>query len=435
MTRTYAYNTAVISAIATAQGAGGIAIVRMSGEGVLDIAHAMCPVAFFEPNRMYPAEIDAGTLKDRGLVVYFAAPRSFTGEDVVEFHCHGGNEIARAVLRRTVALGARLAERGEFTKRAFLNGKLSLSAAEGMADMINARSEAEVRAGYSLYGEKLAREGRRMQALLKTALASVEADLDYPEEDLNLQSRTEIEGTMSEIEASLSRLLAQYSAGRRLKDGVRVAIVGRPNAGKSSLFNALLGYGRAIVSETAGTTRDTVEESLTIRGVRFVLTDTAGLREGEDDIEREGIRRAGQAMEASDLILYLKEEGDAPVFPAGTPVITVGAKCDLGAKAGCDLSVSSLTGEGLDALRALMYERGFGRENDGAFLMEERHYRALGRARASAHTACEMIRGGLPPELYAEELRAAYTALGEITGETASEAVIAEIFEKFCVGK
>lgn len=435
MAKTYAYNTTVISAIATAQGPGGVAIVRMSGEGALSIARRMCTREQFEPYRMVPALIDGGTLRDFGLVVYFKAPRSFTGEDVVEFHVHGGTEIAHAVLARTVELGARLAERGEFTKRAFLNGKLSLSAAEGMADMINARSEAEVRAGFLLYGEKLSAEGKRLQALLKTALAGVEADLDYPEEDLNAQSRTEVGHTMSAILSSLNALLGQFRAGKRLKEGVRVAIVGRPNAGKSTLFNALLGYGRAIVSDTAGTTRDTVEESISLHGVRFVLTDTAGLRESDDALEQEGIRRAEGAIRSADLILYLKEEGDEVDFPAQTPVITVGAKCELGRKEGCELYVSAHTGEGMEELRELLYARGFGRENDGAFLIEERHHRALERARTAAAAAKQAIEEGLPPELYAEELRAAYAALGEITGETATEAVIAEIFEKFCVGK
>ena len=435
LTKTYAYNTTVISAIATAQGPGGVAIVRMSGEGALQIARAMCGRETFEPNRMYPAEIDGGTLKDFGLVVWFKAPRSFTGEDVVEFHCHGGSEIARAVLKRTLALGARLAGRGEFTKRAFLNGKLSLSAAEGMADMINASSEAEVRAGYLLYGETLANSVRRMQAQIMEALAGVEADLDFPEEDLNASSRAQTEATMSEVEASLSSLLGQYRAGRRVKDGVRVAIAGRPNAGKSSLFNALLGYGRTIVSPAAGTTRDTVEETLLIHGVRFLITDTAGLRESGDAVEQEGIRRAEQAIRAADLIVYLKEEGDEPCFPAQTPVVTVGAKCDVKRETGCEIYVSSRTGEGIEALKECIYTRGFGRENDGAFLMEERHFGALKRAHAGAVSALGAIRGGLPPELYAEELRAAYSALGEITGETATEAVVSAIFEKFCVGK
>ncbi len=424
----------VISAIATAEGRGGVAIIRMSGEGALAIARKMFSrTGEFVPNRMYPGEIDGGAFRDYGLLVYFAPPKSFTGEEVVEFHCHGGREIAHGILRRTLALGARLAERGEFTKRAFLNGKLSLSAAEGMADMINADSEAQIRAGYLLYGEKLATECRRMQAALRTALASVEVDIDYPEEDLNPRSRTEIEHTMSEIDASLSNLMKEYAVGKKLKEGIRVVICGRPNAGKSSLLNALLGYDRAIVSDLAGTTRDTVEGQLSIRGVLFHLTDTAGLRASADRIESEGVRRAEQAMRAADVIVYLKE-GEPPAFPAGTPVITVGAKCDLVRREGCDVLVSSKTGEGLEALKDLLYARGYGREGD-VMLMEERHYRAFERAEHAAADALAAVKAGLPPELYAEDLRRAYAALGELTGETASEDVVNEIFEKFCVGK
>ncbi len=423
----------IISAIATAEGRGGIAVVRMSGAGSLDIARKMVRRKEFVPNMLYAGEIDCGAFKDFGMCVYFRAPHSFTGEDVVEFHTHGGREIARGVLRRTLELGARLAERGEFTKRAFLNGKLSLSAAEGMAEMINAESEAQVRAGYLLYGEKLTEEGRRLQQKIRACLASVDADLDYPEEDLNTESRMQIAGTMSEIERSLCDLLAQYKAGRKIRDGVNVAICGNPNAGKSSLFNALVGYDRAIVSSIAGTTRDTVEGNIEIEGVLFRLTDTAGLREGGDPIEKEGIRRAELAISSADVILHLKED-DAPVFPEGVPVITVGAKCDLIRREGCDVLVSALTGEGLDALKGLLYERGFGRER-GVFLLEERHYRAAEEAKEAVGAALKAAEGGLAPELYAEDLQRAFTALGEFSGESTAEAVIHEIFDKFCVGK
>lgn len=426
----------VISAISTAEGRGGIAVVRMSGEGCLEIARKMFSrKGEFVPNMMYAGTIEAGSFCDFGMCVYFRAPKSFTGEDSVEFHCHGGQEIARGILRRTVELGARLAERGEFTKRAFLNGKLSLSAAEGMADMINASSEAEIRAGFLLYGEKLTGEGKRLQGLIKTALAGVEADVDFPEEDLNADSRTETGHTMSEVEASLSALCAQYSAGRKIKNGVVVAICGKPNAGKSTLFNALLGYDRAIVSDIAGTTRDTVEGAIEICGVLFRLIDTAGIRQSVDAIEQEGVRRAERAIAAADLILYLKEEGARAELPEGIPVITVGAKCDLGRKEGCDVIVSAVTGEGMETLKKLMFERGYGRENGEAYLMEERHYRAAERALEAVKRALSAIRGGLPPELYAEDMRQAYAELGLLSGETASENVIAEIFSKFCVGK
>lgn len=426
----------LISAIATAEGRGGVSIVRVSGEGALSLAEKMfLRKVDFVPNTMYPGEIDCGDFTDYGMCVWFRAPKSFTGEDVVEFHLHGGTEIARGALARTFALGARLAERGEFTKRAYLNGKLSLAAAEGMADMINAQSRAEVRAGYALYGEKLTREGARLQDKLKNCLASVDADVDYPEEELNRDSRAEIAALLEEVEGELRALTGQYRAGKKIKGGVNVALCGRPNAGKSALFNALLGYDRAIVSSEAGTTRDVVEGTVEIRGVLFRITDTAGLREGESEIEREGIRRAENAIRAADVVVYLKEDGDCIDLPSDVPCITVGAKRDLCEKQDCDVLVSAVTGEGMDELKNLLYEAGYGNGNEEIFLLEERHYRAALEALSAAEAASAAVKGGLPAELYAEDLMRAWRALGEISGETATEAVIGEIFEKFCVGK
>lgn len=426
--------TDIISAVATAEGRGGVAIVRMSGAGALEIARRMFSrKGEYTPNFMYAGEIDCGAFTDYGMCVYFRAPKSFTGEDTVEFHCHGGREIARAVLKRTIDLGARAALRGEFTKRAFLNGKLSLSAAEGMADMIDAESEAQVRAGYSLYTEKLTNEGKRLQALLTECLAGIDADLDYPEEDLNADTRAEVIKKLKEVGEALDRLLGQYRTGRKIKNGVNVALCGKPNAGKSSLFNALLGCDRAIVSSVAGTTRDTVEGTVELYGVLFRLTDTAGLRESSDEVEREGIRRAEKALLSADLIVYLKEDGDQPDFPAGTPVICVGAKSDITRKTECDVIVSARTGEGLEELKELIFEKGYGRESD-VCLMEERHYQAAKEAREAVAAAQE---GAVfaPAEIYAEDVKRAWTALGTLSGETATEEIISEIFEKFCVGK
>ena len=215
----------LISAIATAQGAGGVAIVRVSGDGALSLAKKMFSrKGEFEPNHLYPGRIDGGAISDYGMCVYFRAPRSFTGEDTVEFHCHGGIEIARAVLQRTLDLGARPAEAGEFTRRAFLNGKLSLSAAEGLGDMISARSEAQVKAGYLLYGEKLTAEGKRLQGLIKECLAMVDADVDYPEEDLSAVTGEEVDARLSTVEEALAALLKQYRAGRRIREGVNAGV-------------------------------------------------------------------------------------------------------------------------------------------------------------------------------------------------------------------
>ncbi len=425
----------LISAIATASGAGGVAIVRMSGEGALGVAKKMFSRrGEYVPNVLYPGVIDAGAFRDRGMCVYFRAPRSFTGEDVVELHCHGGSEIARGVLQRTLELGARLAQRGEFTRRAYLNGKLSLSAAEGLGEMIAASSQAQVRAGYLLYNETLTKLGCALQAQLTECLAQVDADLDYPEEDLTAHSRADIAARLDGLCAQLEGLLGQYRAGRKISSGVRVAIVGAPNAGKSSLLNALLGYDRAIVSDIPGTTRDYNEGTLSIGGVNFLLTDTAGLRESGDAVEREGVRRAREAIRSADIIVWLKDEAPAPDFPEGTPVITVGAKSDLVRRRDCDIVLSSVTGEGLAQLKEMLYERGFGRENEGVFLLSERHYRAAQAALEAARAARAAVESA-PPELYAEDIRRAWESLGAISGETANEKVIDEIFSKFCVGK
>ena len=425
----------LISAISTASGRGGVAIVRVSGTGALALAKKMFShKGEYLPNMLYPGEIDCGSFKDYGMCVYFRAPKSFTGEEVVEFHCHGGQEIARGILKKTFSLGARAAQRGEFTKRAFLNGKLSLSAAEGMAEMINAESLSQIRAGYSLYTESLTDEGKRLQAVLQTCLASIDADVDYPEEDLNADSRIELSEKLKDTAQSLENLLKTYRAGKKIRTGVTVALCGAPNAGKSSLLNALLGYEKAIVSDEAGTTRDIVEGNLEIKGVLFRLVDTAGLRESDHAIEREGIRRAEKAIAAADVIVYLKEDGEDFAVPADTPCITVGAKCDLKRRTDCDVVLSSLTGEGLEAFRELLYSRGYGQESD-VFLLEERHYRAVKDAAEAVFAARSAVESGLPAELYAEDVKRAWESLGTISGETASETVITEIFEKFCVGK
>lgn len=427
----------LISAIATAQGAAGVAVIRVSGEGALSLAKKMFSrKGEFIPNMLYAGTIDCGEFSDYGMCVYFRAPRSFTGEDTVEFHCHGGTEIARGVLRRTIALGARAAERGEFTRRAFLNGKLSLSAAEGLADMISAESQAQARAGFLLYGEKLTEEGKRLQDLLKECLAGVDADVDYPEEDLSADTREAVGKTLCDIGAALGSLLSQYRAGRKIKSGVNVAICGRPNAGKSSLLNALTGSDRAIVSSVPGTTRDIVEGTLELGGVLFHLVDTAGLRESPDAIEQEGIRRAEKAIKAADVVLFLEEEGSVlPELSAGTELIRVASKSDIRPSQGCDVAVSSVTGEGLEQLKELLFERGFGRGNDGAFLLEERHYAAVSEAYGAVNDALAAIRDGAPAELYAEDIKRAWVALGTLSGETASEEIVSEIFSKFCVGK
>ena len=247
----------IIAAVSTPPGRGGVAVVRLSGAGALGIAEKMfapsgrTPVRGFEPYRMYPGSADCGAFRDFGLCVYFKAPHSFTGEDVVEFHCHGGTAITRGILKRAVSLGARLAERGEFTKRAFLNGKLSLASAEGLVDMINGESDAQVRAGYMLYSERLTGKVRTLQGELTEILAGIDADIDFPEEDIEHTDLKDVHEKIDHIAGELAALSATYGVGKKVKEGVSVVLAGRPNTGKSSVLNALLGADKAIVSSVA----------------------------------------------------------------------------------------------------------------------------------------------------------------------------------------
>ncbi len=440
-----------IAAVSTPAGRGGVAVIRLSGDSPLAVAEQMflprgnTRVKDFQPYRMYPGEIVAEHFKDFGLCVYFKAPHSFTGEDVVEFHCHGGTSIARGILSRALSLGCRGAERGEFTKRAFLNGKLSLSSAEGLIDMINGESEAEVRAGYMLYGETLKNEADGLQAEITDILAGIDADMDFPEEDIEHTDLSDIAVRLKKLSAKLSSLTASYGTGRKIKQGVRVVIAGRPNTGKSSLLNALLQAEKAIVSSVPGTTRDAVEGTLEIEGVRFNLYDTAGIRESENEIENIGIARARALIDGADLILFVLDgsekmsEEDEEIYRqvADKPKIVVSNKNDLQGEGGekCDIRVSAKTGENIAALRAMMLEKSMaGYDTDAAFLIEKRHYDALACALAEINEAVSLC-GNVPLDLLGVHLKAAWDKLGEISGKTATEEIINEIFSKFCIGK
>lgn len=431
----------VISAISTAAGTGGVAIIRLSGEGSLAIAEKMFvpagKIKSFQPNVMYAGNIDGGDFTDFGMCVYFKAPKSFTGEDVVEFHCHGGVRIARGILSKTISLGARAAEKGEYTKRAFINGKLSLSSAEGMIDMINAESLASLRAGSMLYGEKLTAEIKQLQSALTDILAEIAADSDYPEEDLDGLNAEKIHASIEEAAKKLKKLSSTYACGKKIKDGVTVAICGKPNTGKSSLLNALLGYDKAIVSDEAGTTRDAVEGDLQINGVKYNLVDTAGIRERAGTVESIGIDRAKKIITSADVVISVTD-GNGETVPDGVTgsIIRVFNKCDLSSPKGeFDAVVSAKTGAGLEELKGLIAEKTVGELTlDKAYIIEERHYSALLRAEQSLNSAIENV-GIFTPDILAIDIKDAWDSLGEITGETANEQIINTVFEKFCVGK
>ena len=441
-----------ISAISTATGVGGVAIIRISGESPLEIAEKMfkplgkVAVQDFEPYKLYVGEINGGTFTDFGMCVYFKGPKSYTGEDMVEFHCHGGIAITQGILRKTFELGASPASKGEFTKRAFLNGKMSLSSCEGLIDMINSESVGEVKAGYYLYREKLTSKIIEMQNKLTYALAYINAGIDYPEEGVTEDNYDEIIDTVKQVKCEVEDIISHYGKGRKIKHGVKVALLGKPNTGKSSILNSILDYDKAIVSSIAGTTRDVVEGEIDVDGVRFNLYDTAGIRESVDEIESVGIRRSENVLKECDVCVVVLdgsrplEDDDLNVLKQtdGRERIVIVNKNDLNDNPGIkgDLYVSAKTGFNINLLKEELAKKAFGGKIDlnADFLTEERHLFALQRARDSL---CDAINAFsvTTADLCAIDITSAWSSLGEVSGETANEAIIDEIFSKFCVGK
>ncbi len=440
-----------IAAISTALVASGVAVIRISGDSPLSIAEKMflpagkTKVKDFEPYKMYVGEIVADGFNDFGLCVYFKGPKSFTGEDVVEFHSHGGIAITKGILSKILSLGARLANNGEFTKRAFMNGKLSLSSAEGLIDMINSESVSGVKAGYSLYREKLSNEVNSMQDEITDVLAQIDVDMDFPEEDLEQSSREQTVEVLDKTIERIDKLLSSYRLGRTLVNGVKVGIVGKPNTGKSSILNALLNYEKAIVSDVAGTTRDIVEGSIDINGVRFNFADTAGIRESDDKIEALGVGLSKKILLESDILLFVVDasqltDEDEAVYQLikDKNVLFAVNKTDKAnyTDARANVYVSAKEKINIDKLKALLFEKtvGSGVDLNGDYLCEERHYHALLRAKDKFINAKESA-SMVTLDLLAIDIKDSWDALGEISGRTATEEIINDIFSKFCVGK
>ena len=440
-----------ISAVATAPGTGGVAIIRLSGKEALNIASKMffplstVSVLDFEPYKMYVGEILGEGFKDNGMCVYFKAPKSFTGEDVVEFHCHGGIAITRGILNKTFELGARLATNGEFTKRAFLNGKLSLSSCEGLIDMINSESVAQIKSGFYLFKENLKNKIIDIQFQLTAVLAQIDANIDYPEEGLIEDSGEEIKNKLKQIFQELLKMADSYSAGKIVADGVKVALVGKTNTGKSSLLNTLTGENKAIVTNIAGTTRDVVENKILINGIKFNLYDTAGIRETDDVVERIGIERSNALIDSADLILFVteselltKDEEELLFKLKNKLVIRIINKNDLNqSNVNRDnmLSVSCKTGENINLLKEKLYILGAKNVNtDGEYITQKRHYYALKESIVALESAIDAI-DYMPLDLVSVDIKECWDKLGEITGTTASDDIINEIFSRFCVGK
>jgi tRNA modification GTPase len=441
-----------IAAIATPNGAGGIGVVRVSGPRVLEIADALIGKKP-EPRIVHFSifrDRDGYTI-DRGLAIYFVAPRSFTGEDILELHSHGSPVVLDLLLRQIYSLGARPARPGEFSERAFLNGKIDLVQAEAIADLISAGSESAARAAMrSLDGEFSKRVSALFDALVRLR-AWLEAALDFPEEEIDFLSAPQLTTELTSLRQNLSDLLAAAQRGAILRDGLHVVIVGRPNAGKSSLLNALAQSETAIVTAIPGTTRDVLREAIDVDGITLTLVDTAGLRDSNDEVEREGIRRAHAELARADVAILVTDSESATIdrqllthVAAGATPIIVHNKIDLGgesARAESDASgarhiyLSALSGPGLPLLRDELRRLGGATDAGiGSFSARTRHVTALRDVATHLQTAAEHLENRTG-ELAAEELRAAQHALGEITGEFRSDDLLGAIFSTFCIGK
>ena len=433
-----------VAAIATPAGRGGIGVVRLSGPGVAKIAAAVIGQLPEPRSATFCAFRDArGELVDEGVALYFPAPRSYTGEPVLELHGHGGPVVMQALLGACLDAGARLAEPGEFTRRAFLEGKLDLAQAEAVADLIDAASREAARSALrSLTGEFSEAVGA-LAAQLVELRALTEAMLDFPEEDVDSLHRDDAAARLAGVQRALDDLLAKSRQGSLLRSGVHVVLAGRPNVGKSSLLNRLAGEERAIVTPIAGTTRDALREPIQIGGVPLMVVDTAGLRASVDVVERMGIERAQRELERADLVLAVFEAGkpaDAlEGLPQGVARIDVYNKVDLApgfrpsGSGNRAVAISARTGEGIDLLRAAILEAvGWVSAGESVFLARERHLRAFESARVHLEAARRELQRS---ELFAEELRLAHQALGSITGEFTADDLLGEIFSRFCLGK
>lgn len=458
------YEETTIAAIATAPGEGGIGIVRISGRDAAAVADRVFrrkrggSFRDAEPWRLYYGHVvQDGAVIDEGLAVYMKGPRSYTGEDVVEIQIHGSMEALRQTLQLALAAGAVLAERGEFTKRAFLNGRLDLSQAEAVMDVITARGSAALTQAESHLAGALSRYVRAVRERLKDLITRLEVTIDYPEEDLEDLTREEIRQGLADIEGPMAALLARSERGRIIREGLRTAIVGRPNAGKSSLLNALLQEDRAIVTDIPGTTRDTIEESLRIGGVPLVLMDTAGLRRTESQVERMGIERARRSMERADLVLAVldgsrpmeAEDRELLTFIRDRQALVILNKSDLpqvitaenvAALAGSVpvIPLSAKCGQGIDGLEEALRALTAGQDADAGrelFLTNLRHVELVRRALEAVRRAREADEAALPADCIVVDLTESWHLLGEITGDAVDDELISSIFSRFCVGK
>jgi len=443
-----------VAAVATPPGMGAVSLIRVSGPGARAIvAGIFRPVgrAGEVPRvQRFGRIVDRqGDALDEVLVTWFRAPSSFTGEDVVEIACHGGMTVTRSILDLLYLHGAEPAEPGEFSRRAFFNGKIDLTQAEAIMDLIAARSELAVKAANQQLAGRLGEEIESLRLDLVGLVAHVEAWIDFPEEDIDPGSVEMLTRRLGEIRTTIGRWLATAERGRMLREGVRTVIAGAPNAGKSSLLNVLLGFDRAIVNEVAGTTRDTVEETVIVAGVPVRLIDTAGIREGGDEVEREGIRRSLRHIEEADLVLHVIDGSDSAgmagelELPGSLRVIRILNKADR------PLHPDWKTSDGLSfschdpdaggrlsrAIEEALGDTGGGFDSANLVAINARHQHRLNRAGEALDRAGQSLAAGESPEFVALDLREALDEIGEVTGKTDVEEILGEIFSTFCIGK
>lgn len=445
-----------ICAISTPIGVGGISVIRLSGKDSLEIINKILekPLVSIEPRKMMLKTIKTSNFCDNCLVVYFKAPFSYTGEDIVEIHCHGGIFITNEILKSLTDNGATLAENGEFTKRAFLNGKLSLDKAEGVIDMINAESESQLKAGYNLLSGKLTTLIKQKQNVLTDILAELEVSLDYPEHDIEY---TTLENFKLKIESLLKEIVEiknTSKTGMIIKNGINIALLGAPNVGKSSLMNSLLGFNRAIVTSIAGTTRDVIEEGYVYNGVKVNLIDTAGIHESSNQVEQIGINLAKEKLNSSDLILFvidssrkLTDEEIKLYNSIKNKKIIVLNKIDkkseeldlskLNIKNTKTIETSTIKNKNIEALKQAIFDEIIDKNivGNSTIITNIRHKNALEKVENSLKDALKTLETTQSLELLSIDLSSAYSHLGEITGEANTENIIDRIFEKFCLGK
>ncbi|MEJ2693482.1 MAG: tRNA uridine-5-carboxymethylaminomethyl(34) synthesis GTPase MnmE [Candidatus Thiodiazotropha sp.] len=446
-------STDTIAALATPPGRGGVGIIRISGPLSVRVAESIVGSVPTPRNASFARFRDgAGELLDEGLVIYFSAPHSFTGEDVVELQGHGGPVVMDLLLQRCLKLGARLAEPGEFSRRAFLNDKLDLLQAEAIADLIDAESAAAAKMASRTLQGVFSRKVHDLVEQLTQLRLYVESSIDFPEEEIDFLSDGKVSADLQSVTDNLGGLLQNAHTGRLLRDGMTLVIAGRPNAGKSSLLNALAGYESAIVTEFPGTTRDILRERISIDGLPLHIVDTAGIHDSTDPVEAEGIRRARHQIEQADRVLWVFDDQTDPAhleldrseLPGGVSVTLIRNKIDLTGKPPAirqseqdvEIAIAAREGLGLDLLiDHLKACVGYQSQGGGEFIARRRHLDALERALDHLRQGADMLAGQRAGELLAEDLRQAQQSLSEITGEFSADDLLGRIFSTFCIGK